>query len=47
MAEADWHRCREQFGYFVYGSEFLSGGEEGVRLSGWLGAIPSQPFFLP
>ena len=29
MAEADWHRCREQFGHSVRGSEFLSGGEEG------------------
>ncbi len=29
MAEADWQRCRGQFGYSVRSSEFLSGGEEG------------------
>ena len=29
MAEADWHRCREQFGSSLHRSEFLSGGKEG------------------
>jgi hypothetical protein len=32
MAEADWHRCREQFGYSVRGPEFFP-AEKKVRHS--------------